>query len=229
MTHTHDTIQNKSFMMAGAECAAFIAANLKKVKACLKGSPENKEDAISEVVCKCLGVKTGSGSLLKWAGNPFAVARTTEGWLGFVVWQCRARLGVVRAKNEYWSDPGDDNAREEAQYRHRKVCELKAYELDRQAGCHRAFPGCSYDEAVRNRAAYAVLEDLVKDRSVSRRDLEVWAACDMFRRDRAELAEEFGVTSNNLDQIVFRVRNTLKKLGPALHRRHAARLFHEAA
>ena len=82
---------------------------------------------------------------------------------------------------------------------------------------------------MRNRAAYAVLEDLVKDRSVSRRDLEVWAACDMFRRDRAELAEEFGVTSNNLDQIVFRVRNTLKKLGPALHRRHAARLFHEAA
>ena len=191
MTHTHDTIQNESFTMTGAECAAFIAANLKKVKACLKGSPENKEDAISEVVCKCLGVKTGWGSLLKWAGNPFAVARTTEGWLGFVVWQCRARLGVVRAKNEYWSDPGDDIAREEAQYRHRKVCELKAYELDRQAGCHRAFPGCSYDEAVRNRAAYAVLEDLVKDRSVSRRDLEVWAACDMFRRDRAELAEEF--------------------------------------
>ena len=140
-----------------------------------------------------------------------------------------AVLGVVRAKNEYWSDPGDDIAREEAQYRHRKVCELKAYELDRQAGCHRALPGCSYDEAVRNRAAYAVLEDLVKDHSVSRRDLEVWAACDMFRRDRAELAEEFGVTSNNLDQIVFRVRNTLKKLGPALHRRHAARLFHEAA
>ena len=229
MTHTHDTIQNESFTMTGAECAVFIVANRKKVAACLKGSPENKEDAISEVVCKCLGAETGSGSMLKWDGNPFAEARTMEGWIGFVVWQCRARLGVVRAKNEYWSDPGEDIAGEEAQYRHRKVGELKAYEFDRQAGCHRVLPGRSYDEAVRNRAAYEVLVDLVKDRSVSRRDLEIWAACDMFRRDRAELAEEFGVTSNNIDQIAFRVRNKLKKLGPALHRRHAARLFHEAA
>ena len=44
------------------------------------------------------------------------------------------------------------------------------------------------------------------------------------RRDRAEVAEEFGVTSNNLDQIVFRVRNKLKKLGPALQRDRTSRL-----
>lgn len=84
-------------------------------------------------------------------------------------------------------------------------------------------------EAVRSRAAYEVLEDLVRDLSVSHRDLEIWMACDMFRRDRKEVAEEFQVKQNNLDLIVFRVRNKLKKLGPALHRRHAARLFHEVA
>lgn len=229
MAKTCKMLQDTSFTMTGAECAAFIAANRNRIASYLIGRSENKEDAISEVVCKCLGVENGSGSKLKWEDDPFAEARTKEEWIGFVVWQCRARLGAIREKSEYWVDPGDDIAGESARYRHRKVSEFRTYEFDRQAGCHRLHPGRSYDESVRSRAAYEVLEDLVRDLSVSHRDLEIWMACDMFRRDRKEVAEEFQVKPNNLDLIVFRVRNKLKKLGPALHRRHAARLFHEVA
>ena len=228
MTKVCNMIPSKSFMMTGAECAVFIAANHKKVATCLKGRCEEKEDAIAEVVCKCLGAEIGTGSILSWEKDPFAACRTQEEWLAFVTWQCRARLGVIRAKREYWLDPGEDAQGEEAEYRRHKVDEFKAYEFDREIGCHRPIPGRSYDESVSARAAYKVLEDLVADLSVSRRDMQIWMACDMLRRDRAELAAEFGVKPNALDQVIFRVRNKLRKFGPALHRRHAARLFYEA-
>ena len=44
-----------------------------------------------------------------------------------------------------------------------------------------------------------------------------------------ELAEQFGVTPNNLDQIVYRINGKLHKFGPALHRKHTRRLFNTAA
>ena len=55
MAETRKTLQNTSFMMSGAECAAFIVANRNKIASCFIGRSENKEAAIPEVVCKCLG------------------------------------------------------------------------------------------------------------------------------------------------------------------------------
>lgn len=40
--------------------------------------------------------------------------------------------------------------------------------------------------------------------------LGIWAACDTFRRDRSEQTVEFGVRSNDFDQIVFRQRGIVQ-------------------
>lgn len=228
MTTKINSHKDDSFVMTGVECAAFIVANRGKIASRLKGRVEDKDDAIAEVACKCIGIGLGTGVCLMFDKDPFATARTREQWIAFAVWQCRARLGIIHSSRNYWIDPGEDAQSEEADYRRRKVDEFKAYEFDRESGCHHPIPGRSYDESVRYRAGYKVLEDLVAELSVSRRDMQIWMACDMFRRDRAELAEKFDVKPNNLDQVIFRVRHKIRKFGPALHRRHEARLFYEA-
>ena len=105
MAKKNKTAQSKPFRMTGTECAEFIHMKWKKIASRLRGKREDIEDAIVEVICKCLQVKNGFGTLLKWNDDPFTTARTEEEWLSFLAWQCRARLGVIRARNRYWYDP----------------------------------------------------------------------------------------------------------------------------
>ena len=255
MAKKNITAQSKPFRMTGTECAAFIEKNRKKIR--LRGKREDIDDAISEITCKCLQVKNGYGTLLKWDDDdPFAKARTEEEWLSFLAWQCRARLGVIQHRNGYWYDPdiiqafktedefdgshpgdsaageeaGDDDEEEvdqdeEKLRRQRRIIEFLIAEEERRANNFKPVPGKSYDDEIKYKAAYADLSDLV----VSTRDLEIWMAKVMDCRDRYEIAEQFGVTPNNLDQIVYRVNDKLHKFGPALHRKHTRRLFHAAA
>ena len=268
--------------MTGAECAAFATAKKDEIAKCLMGSYHDKLDAISEVACKCMEAGIGTGSVLKWQGNPFAVARTEEQWLSFLVWQCRARLKIIRDIRNYWHDPdiigafttdddgvcdnqfdralveeiergdadkvgkcsggesdaeckSDEQPEEEAvpdydygkKYHQRKIIEFLLAEEDRRLGNHQRVP--DYDDKVSYRAAYAVLADIAKEYSISRRDLGIWMACIMYNRDRREVAEMFEVTKNNLEQIIHRVKDKLETHGPALHRKHFRRLFHDAA
>ena len=260
MAKKNITAQSEPFRMTGTECAAFIEKNRKKIR--LRGKREDIDDAISEIICKCLQVENGFGTLLKWDEDPFAKARTEEEWLSFLAWQCRARLGVIRSKNGYWFDPDiiqtfktedesdgsypvDSTAGEEAEdsnevevdpdeekiRRQRRIIAYLIAEEDRQrrAANYQSVPGKSYDDEIKYEAAYAVLSDLVKYHLVSTRDLEIWMAKVMDCRERYEIAEKFGVTPNNIDQIVYRVNGKLRKFGPALHRKHTRRLFHAAA
>ncbi len=70
------TGQSEPFRMTGTECAEFIHMNRKKIAARLRGKRDENEDAIEEVTCKCLQVKNGYGTLLKWNDDPFVTART---------------------------------------------------------------------------------------------------------------------------------------------------------
>lgn len=253
MAKKNITAQSEPFRMTGTECAAFIEKNRKKIR--LRGKREDIDDAISEVTCKCLQVKNGYGTLLKWDEDPFVTARTEEEWLSFLAWQCRARLGVIQYRNGYWYDPdfiqeyktedefdglhtgdsaadeeaGDDNEEEvdldeEKLRRQRRIIEFLIAEEERRANNYKPIPGKSYDDEIKYKAAYAVLADLVN----STRDLEIWMAKVMDCRGRYEIAEQFGVTPNNLDQIVYRVYGKLSKFGPALHGKHTRRIFHAA-
>ena len=133
-------------------------------------------------------------------------------------------------------EAGDDDAEEvdqdeEKLRRQRRIIAYLIAEEDRQrrAANYQSVPGKSYDDEIKYKAAYAVLSDLVEYHSVSTRDLEIWMAKVMDCRERYEIAEKFGVTPNNIDQIVYRVNGKLRKFGPALHRKHTRRLFHAAA
>ena len=258
MAKKNITAQSEPFFMTGTECAAFIEKNRKKIR--LRGKREDIDDAISEIICKCLQVENGFGTLLQWDDDPFATARTEEEWLSFLAWQCRARLGVIQHRNGYWYDPdiiqeyktedeldglhaGDSAAREDAEddneeevdpdeeklRRQRRIIAYLIAEEERRASNHQPVPGKSYDDEIKYEAAYAVLSDLVKYHLVSTRDLEIWMAKVLDCRGRYEISEKFGVTPNNLDQIVYRVYGKLSKFGPALHRKHTRRLFHAAA
>jgi len=251
------------FFMTGEECAQFACKYQGKIASRLRGKKEDVADAIAEVICKCIGAKLGSGSVLKWKDNPFETARTEEQWIALLVYQCRTRLNVIRSIRKYWfdsdvirqfktvddvdgilpadhaaieagthegvDDPDEGSEVDEKLYRQRKIVEYLAAEADRMHGNHYPVPGKSYEDDVNYKAAYAVLADMVKSRSVSRRDLEIWVNCIMYRRDRSEVAREFGVKPNHLDQIVHRVKEILRIVGPRLHRTHALGLFHEAA
>ena len=260
MAKKNKAAQSKTFRMTGAECAEFAVKNSKKIASRLRGKREDIEEAIEEVACKCLAVKTGFGSLLKWDDDPFATARTEEEWLSFLTWQCRARLGVIRKRNGYWFDPdivqmfktedevdgllpADSDTSDEADddndgntvtdddeiRRKRRIVAFLIVEEERRASNYGPKPGKSYDDEIKYKAAYAVLADLEKYHSVSKRDLEIWTAKVMDCRDRYEIAEELDVTPNNIDQIVYRVNGKLSKFGPALHWKHTCRLFNAVA
>ena len=248
MAKKNITAQSEPFRMTGTECAEFIYVNQKKIAARLRGKRDEIEDAIEEVTCKCLQAKNGYGTLLKWDDDPFVTARTEEEWLSFLAWQCRARLSVIHFRNVYWYDPDviqtfktedevdglhpgnsgtSEDAGEDNDEKLRRKLRLIAFLIaeEERVANYQPVPGKSYDDEIKYEAAYLVLSDLVK----STRDLEIWMAKVMDCRDRYEIAEQFGVTPNNLDQIVYRVNGKLRKFGPALHRKHTRRLFHAAA
>ena len=131
-------------------------------------------------------------------------------------------------------EAGDDNEEEvdldeEKLRRQRRIIEFLIAEEERRAANYQPVPGKSYDDEIKYEAAYAVLSDLIKYHSVSQRDLEIWMAKVMDCRDRYEISERFGVTPNNIDQIVYRINGKLRKFGPALHRKHTRRLFFHVA
>ncbi len=257
MAKQNKTTQSEPFFMTGTECAEFIEKNRKKIR--LRGKREDVDDAISEITCKCLQVEDGYGTLLQWDSDPFETARTEEGWLSFLAWQCRARLGVIQARNGYWNDPdiiqpyktedefgglhaGDSAAREDAGddndectvtdeklRRQRRIIAYLVAEEERRASNDKPVPGKSYDDKIKYEAAYAVLADLVKHHSVSKRDLEIWMDRIMYGRESREVAGDLGMMPNNVDQVVHRVKGKLHKSGPALHRKHTRRLFNSAA
>lgn len=111
----------------------------------------------------------------------------------------------------------------------KRVMEYLGMVDDARAGNHFPRPGASYDGKIDGLAARAVLGDLHLHHDVSRRDIEVYTACAMYRRDISEVAEEFGITYNHACQIVHKVNAALKKFGPQAFRRIRRRLFLEAA
>lgn len=252
MVKKNITAQSEPFRMTGTECAEFIYVNQKKIAARLRGKRDEIEDAIEEVTCKCLQAKNGYGTLLKWDDDPFVTARTEEEWLSFLAWQCRARLSVIHARNVYWYDPDviqtfktedevdglhpgnsgtSEDAGEDNDEKLRRKLRLIAFLIaeEERVANYQPVPGKSYDDEIKYKAAYAVLADLVKHHSVSKRDLQIWMARVMYGLDRYEISERGGVTPNNADQVVHRTNGKLHKLGPALHRKHTRRLFNAVA
>ena len=122
------------------------------------------------------------------------------------------------------ADPEEEKLR-----RQRRIVALLIAEKERRNSNYHPVPGKSYDDEIKYKAAYAVLADLVKHHSVSKRDLAIWMARAMYDRESREVAGQFGVTSNNVDQIVHKINGKLSKFGPALHWKHTRRLFYAVA
>ena len=140
-------------------------------------------------------------------------------------------LPVDNAANEASGDNDEeepDPAGEKLRRKRRIVAFLIA-EDERRASNYEPNPGKSHDDEIKYKAAYAVLADLVKYHSVSKRNIAIWIAKVLHCRDRYEIAEKFGVTPNNIDQIVHKINGKLNKFGPALHWKHARRLSGAAA
>ena len=126
--------------------------------------------------------------------------------------------------NEEETDPDNEKLR-----RQRRIVAYLIAEEERRASNSWSRPGKSYDDEIKYKAAYAVLDDLVKCHSVSERDLAIWMARVMYDREGREVAGQFGVEPNNIHQIVYRVKGKLSKFGPALHLKHTRRLFNAVA
>ena len=92
------------------ELCAFLAANYKTVldKACCHGIPELAEDAIQEVACKILGAKTGYGRLLKFKVKDGVFEfESPKAAISALAWQCRARMGAIVEKENYFKAPAE--------------------------------------------------------------------------------------------------------------------------
>lgn len=102
--------------LTAEELCEFLAANYETIlsKARCHGIPEFAADALQEVVCKLLGAKTGYGRQLKFEGaktkNGYFEFDSTKDAINALAWHCRARMGALADKENYFKAPAESFA-----------------------------------------------------------------------------------------------------------------------
>ena len=122
--------------------------------------------------------------------------QTEKGWFWALYWQARAYLSHLR-----------DRVGVHAMY-----VERISVELESVFAC--GHQGEEMDEEVRSRALARALETLRAEQDISRRNLEVFILRTKGGLSSKEVAANFGIAANNVDQIVYRVRRLVRKYGP---------------
>ena len=120
---------------------------------------------------------------------------TEAKWFYALYWQARSKLSHLRERLE----------------RHAEYVERVAQELSELFVC--GFQGMMMDSELKSRALVRALEMFREEQDVSRRDLAVYVRR-MSGESAKAVASRYGITSNNVDQIKYRMGILLRKHGP---------------
>ena len=153
-----------------------------------KYSYTDREDAVEEAFHKLMHLKDREA----YGEN---LPDTEAKWFNALYWQARSKLSHMRERFE----------------RHAEYVEKAAEELSGIFAC--GFQGMAMDSELKSRALVRALEMFRGEQDVSRRDLSVYIR--RMSGERAKtVASRYGITSNNVDQIKYRMGILLRKHGP---------------
>ena len=153
-----------------------------------KYSYVDREDAVEEAFYKLMHLKDREA----YGDN---LPDTEAKWYGTLYWQARSMLSHARERSE----------------RHAEYVKKAAKELSGIFAC--GFQGMALDSELRSRALVRALEMFREEQDVSRRDLNVYVLR-MSGVSAKEVASRYGITSNNVDQIKYRMGILLRRHGP---------------
>ncbi len=111
-------------------------------------------------------------------------------------WQARAYLSHLNDRAEV----------------HAKYVERTAKALEGVFAC--GHQGEALDREILGRALVRALETLKAEQDISRRNLEIYICRKKYDMPAKEVAAKYGITANNVDQIVSRVKALVEKHGP---------------
>lgn len=148
----------------------------------------DREDAVEEAFYKLM-FKKDRGAYEK---EP----ETEKDWFYSLRWQARAELSHRREHAE----------------RHARYVEEAAKALTDVFAC--GHQGEEMDAGIRSRALIRALKTLRKEQEISRRDLDIYTAIETGEASGRELAARYGLTSDNVYVIKYRVGRRLRKYGP---------------
>ncbi|MBQ7188671.1 MAG: sigma-70 family RNA polymerase sigma factor [Kiritimatiellae bacterium] len=121
---------------------------------------------------------------------------TESSWFWALYWQSRAYLSHLKSRCET----------------HAKYVERTAKELEEDfAG---RYLGEAIDSDIRTRSLMRALETLKAKQGVSPRDLEIYVNRKIHELPSKVVAEKYGITANNVDQVTWRVGCIVRKHGP---------------
>lgn len=122
--------------------------------------------------------------------------KTEEAWYGALYWQSRAYLSHLNDRRAI----------------HARYVERSAKELEDVFAC--GHQGEFMDGDLRARALVRALETLKDEQDISRRSLEIYVRRRMGELSAKAVAKKYGITANNVDQIVWRIGRLVRKHGP---------------
>lgn len=153
-----------------------------------KYSYADREDAVEEAFYKLMHLKDREA----YGEN---LPDTEAKWFGALYWQARSKLSHMRERFE----------------RHAEYVEKAAKELAGLFAC--GFQGMAMDSDLKSRALVRALEMFREEQDVPRRDLSIYIRR-MYGESAKDIASRYGITSNNVDQIKYRMGILLRKHGP---------------
>ncbi len=148
----------------------------------------DREDAVEEAFYKLMFKKDRDA----YAKEP----ETGSDWFHALRWQARAELSHRRERAE----------------RHAKYVEEAAKTLADVFAC--GHQGEALDREIIGRALVRALETLKAVQDISRRNLEIYICRKGFDMPAKEVAAEYNIKVNNVDQIVSRMKALVEKHGP---------------
>ena len=153
----------------------------------------DREDAVEEAFHKLMHLKSREA----YGDN---LPDTEAKWFSALYWQARSKLSHLRERLE----------------RHAEYVERTAQELSELFVC--GFQGMMMDSELKSRALVRALEMFREEQDVSRRDLAVYVRR-MSGESAKAVASRYGITSNNVDQIKYRMGILLRKHCPGCFER----------
>ena len=147
------------------------------------------EDAVEEAFHKLMHKKDPDA----YGDN---MPQTESEWFWRICWQARSYLSHLMEKGE----------------RHAKYVECASKVLGNMLSWGRQ--GESIDGDLRARSLVRALETLKSEQDISRRNLSIYVCRMAGGMSSKEVAKKYGLTANNVDQIVWRVGRLVRKHGP---------------
>ena len=179
--------------------SAAWAANYAKMRRPLVNSLNHdycladREDAVEEAFHKLMHKKDAEA----YGEN---MPQTEADWFGALRWQAKSFLSHMKERSA----------------RHAKYVERAAKDV---FAAFAPVQGFSLDAEARRRALVRALEILRAEQDISRRNLEVYVNLETGSESVKSLCARHKITENNAYAIRFRMKNLLRKHGPACYRR----------